>query len=113
MLSTFRRLDGAVAVCLLGLLAFAGILVAPTAGGLMLGQQHRPVDIGTAFGPREQIGVGGTGFGDDVELTPRQAGPDQPVTQGSRIQGRSERIRLHRHSATGPCPADHHQIGLA
>ncbi len=63
--------------------------MATSAGALVFGEQYRPVDIGTAFGPREQIGVGGTGFGDDVELTPRHAGPDQPVPQGRRIQGDS------------------------
>ncbi|MGA9489240.1 MAG: hypothetical protein WBV80_03175 [Mycobacterium sp.] len=69
--------------------------MAASHGVLVFGEQYRPVDIGTAFGPREQIGVGGTGFGDHVELTPWQAGPDQPGTQRRRIQGRSERVPVH------------------
>jgi hypothetical protein len=62
--------------------------MAAPAGVLVFGKQYRPVDIGTAFGPSEQIGVGGTGFGDDLELTPRHAAPDQPVAQGRHVQRR-------------------------
>jgi hypothetical protein len=58
------------------------------AGALVFGKQYRPVDVSAGLGPREQIGVGGTGFGHHIELTPRHTGPDQPVAQGSHVQGR-------------------------
>ena len=62
--------------------------MAPAAGALVFGKQYRPVDVSAGLGPREQIGVRGTGFGDNIELTPRHAGPHQPVAQGRHIQGR-------------------------
>jgi hypothetical protein len=38
----------------------------------MLGDQHGAIDVLAGRGTREQIGVGRTGFSDDVDSAPRR-----------------------------------------
>ena len=52
----------------------------------MLGDQHRTVDVLACGGPREQVGIGGTRFVDDIESAPRQIVPGERVPQGHRVK---------------------------
>ena len=64
--------------------------VTPAAGVLIFGKQHRSLDVGAALRSGDQIGVGGAGFGDHVDLAPGQARPGQSVAQRRRVQRRPE-----------------------
>ena len=65
----------------------------------MLGDEHRPVDIGPGGRPRQQVGVSRTGLLDDVELAPTQARSDQVGTECGYVQRWPELLAI-RHTAS-------------
>ena len=61
--------------------------VTPAAGVLVFGQQYRPSMSAPPSARASQIGVGGTGFGDDVELRHGRPGPTSPSRRAAASSG--------------------------
>jgi hypothetical protein len=70
------------------------------ARGLELRGQDRTADVLARNGPRQQVGVRGTGLGYHVERTPPTIRADMRAPQRSDIQGRARRIVIHQSRLT-------------
>ena len=71
----------------------------PPAGGLVFGQQHDTVDVLPRRGACHQIGVGGSGFVDDVDAAPLSAGA---VGEGESVRGHTLSLGLSARRRGGP-----------